>query len=150
MSAPKDLRIVGAQVLLERGLAGTPVRVSGADGVISEIGADRNSARVIDARGLFLLPGIVDIHGDAFERQIMPRPGVHVDLDIGLMGQRPAGRRQRHHHRVPQRDVVVGARLAWLGQCTRDSRRDRSDEAATFGRYALPPAPRDVQSRGRG
>lgn len=85
MSTAMDLRIVGAQVLLDRGLAGTPVRVSGADGVISDIGADRNSARTIDARGLMLLPGIVDIHGDAFERQIMPRPGVHVALDIGLM-----------------------------------------------------------------
>jgi alpha-D-ribose 1-methylphosphonate 5-triphosphate diphosphatase len=80
-----DLRIVGAEVLLDRGLVGTPVRVSGADGVISDVGTDRNSARVIDARGLLLLPGIVDIHGDAFERQIMPRPGVHVALDVGLV-----------------------------------------------------------------
>ena len=26
---------------------------------------------------LLALPGIVDLHGDAFERQLMPRPGVH-------------------------------------------------------------------------
>ena len=79
-----DLRIVGAQVLLDRGLVGTSVRVSAAEGVISEIGTDRNSARIVDARGLYLLPGIVDIHGDAFERQIMPRPGVHVALEVAL------------------------------------------------------------------
>ena len=30
----------------------------------------------IDASGLKVLPGIVDLHGDAFERQMMPRPGV--------------------------------------------------------------------------
>lgn len=30
------------------------------------------------ADGSFLiLPGIIDLHGDAFERQLMPRPGVH-------------------------------------------------------------------------
>jgi alpha-D-ribose 1-methylphosphonate 5-triphosphate diphosphatase len=80
-----DLRIVGAQVLLDRGLVSTPVRVSADDGVISDVGTDRNSARVVDARGLLLLPGIVDIHGDAFERQIMPRPGVHVAMDVALI-----------------------------------------------------------------
>jgi len=37
-----------------------------------------------DAAGLLLLPGIVDLHGDAFERQIMPRPGVHFALDLAL------------------------------------------------------------------
>ena len=36
------------------------------------------------AEGALLLPGIVDFHGDAFERQIMPRPGVHFDLDLAL------------------------------------------------------------------
>ena len=27
-----------------------------------------------DAGGLLVLPGIVDLHGDAFERAVMPRP----------------------------------------------------------------------------
>ncbi|MFA5124191.1 alpha-D-ribose 1-methylphosphonate 5-triphosphate diphosphatase, partial [Zavarzinia sp.] len=40
--------------------------------------------RVVDARGLLVLPGIVDLHGDAFERQIMPRPGVEVSLGVAL------------------------------------------------------------------
>jgi alpha-D-ribose 1-methylphosphonate 5-triphosphate diphosphatase len=40
--------------------------------------------RVIDARGLLVLPGIIDLHGDAFERQIMPRPGVEVSLAVAL------------------------------------------------------------------
>ncbi len=37
-----------------------------------------------NAEGLLVLPGIVDLHGDAFERQIMPRPGVHFALDVAL------------------------------------------------------------------
>jgi alpha-D-ribose 1-methylphosphonate 5-triphosphate diphosphatase PhnM len=32
----------------------------------------------------FLLPGIVDIHGDAFERHITPRPGTRFPLDLAL------------------------------------------------------------------
>ena len=31
-----------------------------------------------------MLPGIVDIHGDAFERQMMPRPGVDFPVDVAL------------------------------------------------------------------
>ena len=31
-----------------------------------------------------MLPGIVDLHGDAFERQIQPRPGVDFPVDLAL------------------------------------------------------------------
>ena len=31
-----------------------------------------------------MLPGIVDIHGDAFERQMQPRPGVGFPPDVAL------------------------------------------------------------------
>ncbi len=34
--------------------------------------------------GLLVLPGIIDIHGDAFERQMMPRPGVDFPIDVAL------------------------------------------------------------------
>jgi alpha-D-ribose 1-methylphosphonate 5-triphosphate diphosphatase len=40
--------------------------------------------RVLHAEGLLVLPGIVDIHGDGFERQIMPRPGVRFDTGLAL------------------------------------------------------------------
>jgi len=33
---------------------------------------------------LLVLPGIVDLHGDAFERQMMPRAGVDFPIDIAL------------------------------------------------------------------
>lgn len=79
-----EIRITGAQALLADGLEVAPVHVSPADGVISGMGSDRTAGRTIDADGLYLLPGIVDMHGDAFERQIMPRPGVHVALDVAL------------------------------------------------------------------
>ena len=31
-----------------------------------------------------MLPGIVDLHGDAFERQMMPRAGVDFPIDVAL------------------------------------------------------------------
>src|SRR6516164_4705413 len=80
-----DLRIAGGRVLLDGGFEETDLHVSIADGTISEIGADRAAGRTIDAAGLLVLPGIVDIHGDAFERQIMPRPGVDFAMDIALI-----------------------------------------------------------------
>jgi alpha-D-ribose 1-methylphosphonate 5-triphosphate diphosphatase len=32
-----------------------------------------------------VLPGIIDLHGDAFERQMMPRPGVDFPIDVALI-----------------------------------------------------------------
>ena len=80
-----DLRIVGGRVLLDSGIEEAAIHVGSGDGAIVEIGADRDAVRTVDATGLTVLPGIVDIHGDAFERQLMPRPGVGVSLDIALL-----------------------------------------------------------------
>ena len=57
-----------------------------AGGEIGELGgaAGRGSLG-IDARDLLVLPGIVDLHGDAFERQMMPRPGVDFPVDVALV-----------------------------------------------------------------
>ncbi len=43
------------------------------------ITAETGAGRGFDASGMLVLPGIVDIHGDAFERQMQPRP--HVDFN---------------------------------------------------------------------
>lgn len=37
-----------------------------------------------DASGLYIVPGILDIHGDGFERSISPRPGVLFDIETAL------------------------------------------------------------------
>src|SRR5215813_12031426 len=85
MSRAMSLRIAGGRILRDGALEECPVHVSRDDGLICDIGADRAADRTLDAGGLLLLPGIVDIHGDAFERQIMPRPGVDIALDIALI-----------------------------------------------------------------
>ena len=59
--------------------ADAPLRLS--DGWIG--GSDR-AGRILDAAGCRVLPGIVDFHGDGFERLIMPRPRVHMPLEPAL------------------------------------------------------------------
>src|SRR5215510_6835212 len=80
-----DLCIAGGQVLRDGAIVEACVRIDSADGRIAAVGEENGAARTIDAAGLLVLPGIVDIHGDAFERQMMPRPGVHVATDIALI-----------------------------------------------------------------
>ena len=79
-----DIAIQGGHVLLGNEIAEAFIHV--ADGKIAEISL-RNPASVIrvDSRGLIALPGIVDMHGDAFERQMMPRPGVDFPIDVALV-----------------------------------------------------------------
>jgi alpha-D-ribose 1-methylphosphonate 5-triphosphate diphosphatase len=38
----------------------------------------------IDATGLDILPGLIDVHGDAFERALQPRPGVTLPVRIAV------------------------------------------------------------------
>ena len=76
------MRVLGGKVLIGHDLVQTDTLLE--DTEIAEIGTIRHSAVYLDARGLLVLPGIIDIHGDAFERQIMPRPNVMVDHTIAL------------------------------------------------------------------
>ena len=76
----RPLRIIGGKVLTEAGFTVGDVMLR--DGRIDN--GDAPGARALDARGLLLLPGIVDIHGDAFERQFQPRPGIGFPTDLAL------------------------------------------------------------------
>jgi alpha-D-ribose 1-methylphosphonate 5-triphosphate diphosphatase len=76
------MRIAGGRVLLPEGEQTTDLLL--ADGCIAAIGSDARGGSTFDARGLLVLPGIVDIHGDAFERQLQPRPGVDFPPHIAL------------------------------------------------------------------
>lgn len=78
-----ELRISGGQVLLSSdGLQSVDVAMK--DGRIDRLDPARHDGKRLDATGLLVLPGIVDIHGDAFERQVQPRPGVDFPVDIAL------------------------------------------------------------------
>ena len=72
----------GARVYLPDEIAETNVTID--SGHIVEIGGPVQGDR-IDARGLILAPALIDVHGDAFERQVMPRPNTYFPLDIAVM-----------------------------------------------------------------
>jgi len=83
----RNLRIHGGQALLpDHGL--TVADISLDDGQIAGIGAG-GGGPALDARGLLVLPGIVDIHGDAFERQLQPRPGIDFPVGLALADTEP-------------------------------------------------------------
>jgi len=75
----QSLRITGGRVLLPEGEHQADIILR--DGLIAEDGPAQGT---IDASGLLVLPGIVDIHGDAFERQLQPRPGVDFPAELAL------------------------------------------------------------------
>ena len=79
------MRIQGGQVLAGRQLVTADVTIDDAGGVIDAVGKASRAGRSFDARGFHVLPGIVDIHADAFERQLMPRPGVGFPIDVALL-----------------------------------------------------------------
>jgi len=76
------LLIAGGRVLID-GLEKTDILVAG-ENIAGFDGAPKDAHLRLDASGLLVLPGIVDCHGDAFERHIMPRPGVSFDIELAL------------------------------------------------------------------
>jgi alpha-D-ribose 1-methylphosphonate 5-triphosphate diphosphatase len=79
-----DIFIDGGRALLGGEFRKTSLRI--ADAKIEAVGSDQGRGSFgIDASGLMVLPGIVDLHGDAFERQMMPRPGVDFPVDVALV-----------------------------------------------------------------
>jgi alpha-D-ribose 1-methylphosphonate 5-triphosphate diphosphatase len=76
--------IEGGRALLGGEFLETSLRVAGREIAALGSGKERGSFG-IDGSGLKLLPGIVDLHGDAFERQLMPRPGVDFPVDVALI-----------------------------------------------------------------
>ena len=73
---------VGAEVYLPGEICDATVTVS--DGQIVEIGG-AVQGNEIDARGKILAPALIDVHGDAFERQVMPRPGVFFPTETAVL-----------------------------------------------------------------
>lgn len=53
------------------------------DGIIAAINPETgNGAQTIDLRGKTLIPGMIDLHCDALEKEVEPRPNVYFPLDF--------------------------------------------------------------------
>lgn len=81
-----ELTFTGARWLAPEGLREGPLSVSA--GLIAGVIAGVTSAaggRAVDLSGKLILPGIVDLHGDGFERHLAPRRGAMTNLAAGLV-----------------------------------------------------------------
>jgi len=79
--AASSWRIAGGTVLTGDALA--PGELHLAEGLVAAAPAP-GMARRFDATGLLVLPGLVDIHGDAHERALQPRPGVGFPVAMAV------------------------------------------------------------------
>lgn len=90
------LRLTGAEILRDGRMQRRSVAL--ADGLIV-----RGPLPEVDLTGYLVLPGIVDLHGDGFERHIQPRTGANFPLAAALAGA--------------DRDCAAhGVTTAWLAQ----------------------------------
>lgn len=71
------MRLTGADVLRDGALRREAVGLAGGRLV-------DDAAPEVDLRGFLVLPGIIDLHGDGFERQIFPRPTAPFPVLSGL------------------------------------------------------------------
>lgn len=72
----------GAKVVLpDRVLPVASVRLEG--GRVAEVREGRAPGG-LSLQGLTLVPGVVDLHGDTLERDLEPRPGVRLPLEVAL------------------------------------------------------------------
>ena len=77
-----NAQIVLPNALIEQGwllIEGERIRALG-KGVVSPDDAER----VIDAQQALLLPGLIDLHCDAIEKVVEPRPNVFFDINFAL------------------------------------------------------------------
>jgi len=72
------LRLLGADVLTPDGFAAEAVEVLNGQIVA------RSAGMAVDMSGFWLLPGIIDLHGDGFERQVFPRPSAPFPIRDAL------------------------------------------------------------------
>lgn len=74
-----DCTFVGARVLTPSGWSAAPLSLS--EGYVQ----DSRAGREIDLSGYLVLPGIVDAHGDGFERHMAPRRGALREAEYGVV-----------------------------------------------------------------
>lgn len=90
------LRLTRARCLVDKALHDHPLTI--AEGRIVD-----GPGREVDLSGYLVLPGIIDLHGDGFERHLSPRPTAPFDKAAGLRS-------------LAAELAVNGITTAWLAQ----------------------------------
>jgi len=82
VTAPGTVTITGARVVTPDTVIDGSVRVEGDQ--IAAVGDLDTTGREIDVDGRYVLPGLVDLHGDDIESHLYPRAGARVDTHLAL------------------------------------------------------------------
>ena len=73
-----NIRLTGGDILRDDRMEHSDISIAG------QSFSDNASGTEVSLDGYYVLPGIIDLHGDAFERHLAPRPSAPFDPIIGL------------------------------------------------------------------
>jgi alpha-D-ribose 1-methylphosphonate 5-triphosphate diphosphatase len=116
-TVPADYVLGGVRAVLPGAIIDN-ARVVVRDGLIAEVSAvpaglgAAGSAADLDGAGLLCVPGLIDVHSDALEKERAPRPGVHLPWDFGvtsLEGKMSAAGITTAFHGAGFQDKLAGA-----------------------------------------
>jgi alpha-D-ribose 1-methylphosphonate 5-triphosphate diphosphatase len=62
------------------------------DGLIADVPGGSGAATVVDWEGDYLIPGLLEIHTDNLEHNVMPRPAVLWPVSEAIIARDPRGR----------------------------------------------------------
>src|SRR6202035_5421785 len=88
-TGPADYVLGGVRAVLPGAIIDN-ARVVVSGGLIAAVSARpagrgaAGSAADLDGAGLLCVPGLIDVHSDALEKERAPRPGVHLPWDFGV------------------------------------------------------------------
>jgi alpha-D-ribose 1-methylphosphonate 5-triphosphate diphosphatase len=88
-TVPADYVLGGVRAVLPGAIIDN-ARVVVRDGLIAEVSAVPAGSGAagpgadLDGAGLLCVPGLIDVHSDALEKERAPRPGVHLPWDFGV------------------------------------------------------------------
>ncbi len=74
--------LTGARVVLKTEVIEDAAILIEDDVIVAINPGSGNGAEVIDLKGQTLIPGMIDLHCDALEKEVEPRPNVHFPLDF--------------------------------------------------------------------
>lgn len=80
-----DICIKNARIILpDRVITGSVTVTSGRISGIYEASPGIHEGQVIDAEGAYVMPGIIDMHSDAIEKEIQPRPNTLLPVHMAF------------------------------------------------------------------
>jgi alpha-D-ribose 1-methylphosphonate 5-triphosphate diphosphatase len=100
MKLIQNMRLSGAQVLRNDTLVRSDLSIS-AGHIFDHVSG--GGAQHVDLEGYLVLPGIIDLHGDAFERHLAPRPSAPFPAEVALAS-------------VDRDAAANGVTTAWMAQ----------------------------------